>query len=79
MGHPFSRDWSTAGLSEFGAVFEGDLVNLVAGELFGRGAGRGACLAEEAVEAGGRDDPEQEKLMIGVGESVPVVLGDEDG
>jgi hypothetical protein len=46
-------------LTEFGGVFEGDGSDLFAGELLWRDAGRIASLAEEAVEAGGRDDPEK--------------------
>ena len=40
-------------------------------EVFGRNSGRGAGLAEEAIQSRRRDDPEQKQFLIGVREPVP--------
>jgi len=45
-------------LFEFRRVFAGDVIDLFVSELLWRQAGRGACFTEEAVQAGGRHDPE---------------------
>ena len=77
--HPFSEYQFAAPSLEFSAIFQSDLVNLVFCELLTRGTGRGAGFAEEAVETGGGYDPEEEELVVGVGEAAPVVRGNEDG
>ena len=66
-------------LSEFCCVLAGDLVDLLVREMLGRHAGRIAGFAEEAVQAGGRHNPEKEQFVIGIGKPVPRVPGDENG
>src|SRR5262249_29668876 len=50
----------------------------VARQLLSRNTGWSAGLTEEAFQAGGRYDPEQEQFLIGIGEPVPGVLWDVD-
>jgi len=49
---------TTDRLSEFGAIFEGNLTDLLSRELLWRHAGWTAGLTEKAVQAGGRHNPE---------------------
>ena len=63
-------------LSEFCVIFSRNLLNLFSRELLLRCAGWRARVAEEAVETGRGDDPEQEKFVVGVEEPVPGVFGD---
>jgi hypothetical protein len=67
------------GLSEFCAVFQGDLADLLASELFGGYAGWIAGFAKKTVEAGGRHDPEQKKFAIRIRKSVPGVSRNKNG
>ncbi len=65
-------------LPEFCVVFSGDLADFCLRELLWRGVGRGAGFAEEAVEAGGSGDPEEEEFVVGIIEPVPGVFWDVD-
>ena len=66
-------------LSEFCVVFQRNLADLFLCKLLWRRAGRGAGVTEEAVEAGGGDDPEEEEFVVGVVEAMPGVFRDEEG
>src|SRR6476620_10063729 len=55
----------------------GNLVDLLPSQLLWRCPGRIAGVAEKAVQAGRRHDPEQEQFVIGIREPMPSILGNE--
>src|SRR5215218_8738792 len=73
-----SAEHDAARLSEFCRVFASNLVDLILCQLLARCTGWIAGLAEKTVQAGRRHDPEQEQLLIGIGEAMPGVLGNVD-
>ena len=60
-----------------GRIFAGDLVDLFPGQLLWRDPGRIAGVAKKTVQAGRRHDPEQKQFVIGIGESMPGIPGNE--
>jgi hypothetical protein len=64
-------------LSVFRRIFAGNLVDLLPSQLLWRYPGWTTGVAEEAVQAGRRHDPEQEQFVIGIGEPMPSILGNE--
>jgi hypothetical protein len=63
--------------AEFRRIFSSNLVDLVLCELLSRHTGRIAGVSEKAVQAGGRDNPEQQQFVIGICEPVPGGFGNE--
>src|SRR2546429_5663387 len=64
-------------ITEFRGIFAGNLVDLLPSQLLWRYPGRTTGVAEEAVQAGRRHDPEQEQFVIRIREPVPSILGNE--
>jgi hypothetical protein len=64
-------------LSVFRCIFAGDLVDLLPSQLLWRDPGRIAGVAEKAIQASRRHDPEQEQFVIGIGEPMPSIPGNE--
>src|SRR4029453_8605185 len=64
-------------LSLFRRIFAGDIVDLLPSQLLWGDPGRIAGVAEEAVQASRRRDPEQEQFVIGIGEPMPSIPGNE--
>ena len=77
MGAPVHLRYCEGRLSVFRRIFAGNLVDLLPSQLLWRYPGWTTGVAEEAVQAGRRHDPEQEQFMLGIDEPMPSILGNE--